>query len=927
MIIFVEALFALVFVRSLIAYLKDRDPVQRDLMAVFSAVAMLFVLDVIRRVFGQPPAAVRAAALILLFAQPYFTLRLIHRIRPVPRWLQLAAVAGVAINTMLVLSAPKLSRGALIGVLIIFISVQTTAAVLLARGARGRTGSARIRFGIAAAATALFGFALFATASGSLIPALLDAGRATGYALALVSAIGYVAAFLSPLWVRWLWSGAAAYRVSRQLVEAPATDPPDRTWAQYAQTVREVSGADAVLIVPPDGAGHRPVATAGVTGSGATGDEDDIRRLLTLPGLVDIAARADDLPAFALAYAREARARYVTVCALPSPLGGSGALVLLNRRRGLFTEDDVRLLAELGGQAAIIAERAAVSAEQERLARELARSVRALSAASQAKSDFLASMSHELRTPLNAIIGFSELMRGEESMVDSRVVPIEWIEHIYASGRHLLNLINDILDLAKIEAGRLELRPERVELSALVEETVNTLRPLAERKQLVLLAEVPVIDARVDRMRLRQVLDNLLSNAIKFTPDGGTITVRATRADGDVRISVIDTGIGIDLADQQRIFDEFQQVGAASEHQSGTGLGLALTKQLVESHEGRMELESTPGLGSSFTVCLPDVYAVPAEPPLPVEPAELAAAAAAAAAADVTEATEPVAPEQVEPVAPAPVPPDRGGILLIEDEPSAARLLRMYLESAGYRVRLASTGESGLLAAKKERPDAIVLDVLLPGIDGWAVLRQLKQDDRLRDVPVLVASVVDERDVGISLGAVDFFVKPIDRQRLLARLAEFLLRPGANADQMHVLAVDDDPVTLEVIAEALRAQHVDVVTARTGQEAVRLARTRPFDLIISDLQMPDIDGISLMSALDHDPATSRIPLLVVAGYEGGDLAEADRSRLTAKALGILPKGEAVHEALHHWMTRLPRLNPQMLSDHHPTSEAPPEETS
>jgi signal transduction histidine kinase len=255
-------------------------------------------------------------------------------------------------------------------------------------------------------------------------------------------------------------------------------------------------------------------------------------------------------------------------------IGGRGALVLLNRRRGLFTEDEVRLMAELGGQAAIIAERGAVRDEQERLAQELARSVGALSAASQAKSDFLASMSHELRTPLNAIIGFSELMRGEEGVAD-----------------------------------KLELRPEPLGLPALVTDTVNTLRPLIEGKALHLHTDIATVDVQADRVRLRQVLDNLLSNAIKFTPEGGRITVEVAQAGNEVRMAVVDTGVGIDPADQERIFDEFQQVGDVSMHQAGTGLGLALTRRLVEAHGGRVELESAPGAGSRFTVWLPGVIA------------------------------------------------------------------------------------------------------------------------------------------------------------------------------------------------------------------------------------------------------------------------------------------------------------------------------
>jgi DNA-binding response OmpR family regulator/two-component sensor histidine kinase len=504
-------------------------------------------------------------------------------------------------------------------------------------------------------------------------------------------------------------------------------------------------------------------------------------------------------------------------------------------------------------------------------------------------------------------------MRGEESIGDSRVVPAEWIEHIYASGRHLLDLINDILDLTKIEAGRLELRPDHVELPELVAEVVNALRPLMERKSLELRTDVPGLDAWGDRIRLRQVLDNLLSNAIKFTPEGGRISVEASGAGGEVRLAVVDTGVGISAADQQRVFEEFQQVGDPSMHHAGTGLGLALTRRLVEAHGGRLELHSTPGVGSRFTVCLPD--ALTAQTRL----ADAALTDAGSIDAGSIEAGSIDAGWTD--AGPAAGSPARGGagILLIEDDPSAARLLRTYLESAGHRVRVAGTGEAGLLEARRERPEAVILDVLLPGIDGWGVLRELKQDPRLQGVPVFVASVVDERDVGLSLGATDFFVKPIDRRQLLARVAEFLLRQDAAADRMHVLAVDEDPATLELLARALRDQQVNVVTAGTGQEAVRLARTRPFDLIISDLEMPDIDGVNLMSALDEDPATSSIPVLVVTGPE---LSDTDRSRLHAtKVLGILPKGEALIKALHHWMTQLPRPSAQ------PRGETRPEDTS
>jgi signal transduction histidine kinase/DNA-binding response OmpR family regulator len=903
----VEALFALVFVQALAAYLRRRDPVQRDVMAVFSAAAMLFVLDLAREFLGEPPRALRTAALILLFAQPYLTLRLVHRVRPGPRALQVVAFVAFVISVVPVLLSRHLSLPELLGILGIFVTGQTTAAVLLAREAGARTGSPRVRFAIAAVSTALFGMGILAASVGTVYAHLREAGLTCGYTLCLVSALGYVVAFRPPAWIRRMWSGTASYRVSRQLLEAPAADAPQKTWTRYARTVREVSGADAVLVVPPSAGGERAVITAGVYQRAVCAGEGDVSLLLRLPETARLARHADRLPAFAVACAEEVGARYITAAPIRSALAGSGALVLLNRRRGLFTEDDVQLLAELGGQAALIAERGAVRAEQERLALELAQSVRALSAASQAKSDFLASMSHELRTPLNAIIGFSELMRGEESIGDSRVVPADWIEHIYASGRHLLDLINDILDLTKIEAGRLELHQGRVELSDLVAEAVSALRPLMERKSLELRTDVPGLDVWCDRIRLRQVLDNLLSNAIKFTPEGGRITVGASRVDGEVRLVVADTGVGIAVADQKRIFEEFQQVGDASMHHAGTGLGLALTKRLVEAHGGRVELTSTPGIGSRFTVCLPDALAPGAVP------TEAGYVQTATFEAGSTEAGSVEAGSiAVEPSARS------GGVLLIEDDPSAARLLRTYLESAGYRVRVAGTGEAGLLEAQRERPDAVILDVLLPGIDGWGVLRELKQDPALQGVPVFIASVVDERDVGLSLGATDFFVKPIDRRRLLARVAEFLLEPET-ADRMRVLAVDDDPVTLEVLAQALREHRVDVVMAGSGQEAIQLARTRPFDLIISDLRMPDTDAVSLMSALNQDPATSRIPVLVVTG---SDLSESDRSGLhTTKALGILPKSEGLIKALHHWMARLPHPSAE------PKGKTGPEDSS
>jgi CheY-like chemotaxis protein len=476
-------------------------------------------------------------------------------------------------------------------------------------------------------------------------------------------------------------------------------------------------------------------------------------------------------------------------------------------------------------------------------------------------------MSHELRTPLSAIIGFSALMRDEPLQAERRSVPDEWIQHIHRSGEHLLTLINDVLDLTKIEAGRIELQHEAFDLGGALAESVEGLRPLAERKRIAVVvdAEAGVISA--DRGRLRQIVYNLLSNAIKFTPEDGRIEVEARWTEDDASIAVIDNGVGIAADDLQRIFDEFSQVGDIKAREAGTGLGLALSRRLAEAHGGTIAVTSELGRGTRFEVRLPNARAATAAPAATYAP---------------------------------PVEPGTRPVLVIEDDPGAVRLLREYLESAGYEVVVAVDGTAGIEAARTYGPAAILLDVLLPGIDGWEVLRRLKADPELRGVPVVVITVVDERNVAMSLGAVDYFLKPVRPQELLARLSQYTFTTKVKQRRVPVLTVDDDPAARELVASALRAEGFDVVAASSGEAALRLAQEDPPELVICDLIMPDMDGYEVVNRLHANDTTKDATILIVTGH---DLTAADRARLNGKVADILAKGDDLRPAFAQWLQR------------------------
>jgi len=540
-----------------------------------------------------------------------------------------------------------------------------------------------------------------------------------------------------------------------------------------------------------------------------------------------------------------------------------GALTLSFTTPRRFEAEDLRLLSLLAAQVAPALEAARLHDAVLQISSELRE-------ASAAKSKFLANMSHELRTPLNAILGFAELLIDEPQGGYEADRRKQFLEQIYKSGKHLLDLINDILDLAKVEAGQMDLRRLAFSLRDVVRSAIDTVQPLATAKKLSLIVEQTADTALfADQGKVSQMLLNLLSNAIKFTPEGGRITVAVAELDNEVRLSVADTGIGITAADQEKLFVEFQQVGERpSGEQQGTGLGLALTRRLAELHGGRVWVESEPGAGSRFYVALP-----------------LKSQSDALLEADAVSTRESDGPL----------------VMVVEDQNSAAALLSFTLRRAGYQVKVVRSGADVLESAVRLRPDAITLDILLPGVDGWEILRSLKESPETRNIPVVVVSVLDDRSLGFALGADDYLVKPAPREKLLEFVTRHTLGRKDGERAVRILAVDDDAVALQLLRDSLAPQFT-LLTAEDGVTGIDMARSERPDAVILDLLMPMMSGFEVAAALKSDPSTRDIPILILTAK---NLTVDDKVQLNGNVNRVMQKGQAGASELLTWLKRQP----------------------
>jgi CheY-like chemotaxis protein/nitrogen-specific signal transduction histidine kinase len=500
------------------------------------------------------------------------------------------------------------------------------------------------------------------------------------------------------------------------------------------------------------------------------------------------------------------------------------------------------------------------------------------------KSEFLANMSHELRTPLNSIIGFSEVLR--DGLVGELTGKQQgFMGDIYSSGNHLLSLINDILDLSKVEAGKMTLDLESLQVSSLFANSLTIIREKATSRGIRLHTDAAegLGAIQMDARKVKQIVYNLLSNAVKFSSAGGQVTLRAGRspraevgrlsssragrslplADNGfanfLKISVTDTGIGISAAGMEHLFKPFSQIDSGLARKfEGTGLGLVMVKLMAELHGGAVAVESAVGEGSCFTVWLP-----------------LRAPDEGSLARD----TGPPGPSTEAPA---------GGrlALVVEGDFEAANLIRLQLAAEGFKALHAASAEAALVLAVQQPLALITLDIMLPNMDGWEFLSRIKRVPALRRIPVVIISIAADRNKGFSLGAAAVLEKPISRQALYESLVDLGLFPLSQGQTLKVLVVDDDPKAVELIAVRIKGLASTVLRASGGREAIQTARRELPDVIVLDLMMPEVTGFDVVEALKKDPNTARIPILVVTAKR---ITDEDRTKLSGRVMTIMEK--------------------------------------
>ncbi|HET9781568.1 MAG TPA: response regulator [Candidatus Dormibacteraeota bacterium] len=827
--------FVLLGVVTAITWLRRRE---RSMGYLALAIILLAVVSGLGRVQAHLPVSAQILGVfdLLAFAGTAYALVLYRSsIIPLPRRWHVAAISSLVAAGALLLGSELFgaSKSALTGFAIVFILAWCVCVGepivrfwLVARSLPAvqawRLRSLSLGFG------GLVVVLLFAITAGLLVRQPVVQVVIELVVLAIIPLL--YASFAPPAWLRRQWRAGEEEGIREFMEQLHISDDREALAERALEwAMRLVGGGSAVLF---DARGKKSASRAL--------SEAEVERVRDqLPALRAGAGRValDDV---------ERSAMWMSI----KGLSGSGTLVVI---AGPFTptfgpEETTRTQQLMSAYVTAL--------DRRHLIVQLEESNAALRDANKHKSVFLANMSHELRTPLNAIIGFSELLSDARDDQFDAATRRRFQGQILTSGKHLLSLINDILDLSKVEAGQMELRLQTVSVAESVDQVVKTVEPLVTKKNLTLSAHVDGAgEVLADAGKLKQMLLNLVSNAIKFTPEGGTVTIGALRLADSIEISVADTGIGIADSDQKQIFKEFHQVdhGPGRRHE-GTGLGLALTRRFAMLHGGDVRVTSRVNKGSVFTLSLPLRAGAPSlEPP---------------SALPSNGHTGPL-------------------VLVVEDDPAAAELLSRQLIGAGYRVEVARTGAQAIERARVLQPAAITLDIILPEVDGWEVMTRLKSDERTSAIPIVVVSVVDNPELGLALGAIDYFVKPVNAGILIQRLNEFGLKNRVGNEDVRVLVVDDEPANREWLTRALEPAGFTVLPAAGGREAIERAKADRPDFVLLDLMMPEVTGFDVVEALRADASTRETPILVLTA---ANLSEADKRVLNGRVSEILKRG-------------------------------------
>ena len=872
-----DLVFIVIFAVTAIEFAKHRDRSRLEIALMFGSLALIILEQGLSQLTGLRAREITLLSTLVILTQPFLLLRLVGHFSRVPWYQQVIGIIYLALSCAVMISSYfqgqlQPSPAVTLAIVIPFAYLEAYCAVSFVRAAARSRGMTHRRLVAAALGSGFLGAAIVVAGVMAFFPSQSPVVKVFSDLLALGSAVGYYIGFAPPAPVRRAWQMADLREFLTGLAGRSAEDRFTAALGRLAPAASHVVGGkgavlflgeshSATLQAYPDPENKAALLAAGLE-TIELGDD--------VPGLTEVwrERRAAVVPT-PLRRGRQANESWGGAAkALVAPLIAHGELhgllVVAMDASAVFLHEELELLNILADQGA-----AAIAGAQ--LMERLEQQNEALQAASRLKSEFLANMSHELRTPLNGIIGFSELMH-DGKLGDVSEDQREYLGYILSSARHLLELINDVLDLSKVEAGKMEFRPETLRLPEVVASVLDSLRPLAAEKTIDVRTSCDGVDEVVlDEAKLKQVLFNFLSNALKFTPEGGRVSVLAqAEGDGLFRLAVKDTGIGISPEDVERLFVEFQQLDSASDKRyPGTGLGLALTKRIVESQGGHVGVTSVVGEGSTFYAVLP-----------------LRMRGTARHAADAVPALEPRA--------------GASRVLVVEDEDSDRGWLIQTLAKAGYEVEAATSGAEAIERSRSERFDAITLDLLLPDMHGWEVLRSIRSEALNTDVPIIVVTVLADKTAAAGFAIHDFLPKPVKSEDLLAALQ----RAGVAAESSRpVLVVDDDPIALKLMETTLAQLGFASRCLVDPEQGLRAATETHPAAIVLDLLMPGIDGFEFLDRFRRSPAGRATPVLV---WTNKDLLVEEQERLRSSAQAVVSKaGGGTRPLLEALETLLP----------------------